>query len=137
MIVTAAVVLLIVVGTWAASTKWLGTDDAATPAGPSAADNARQVAAGFLQAYSSYDADRAMGYLTDEAITPDWGSPEGFRGDLAWNEAVGWTELGARASSLASRARPSTCVAPTACTPSVPSSWGAASRRRLLGPAGA
>ncbi len=93
MIVTAAVVLLIVVGTWAASTKWLGTDDAATPAGPSATDDARQVAAGFLQAYSSYDADRAMGYLTDEAITPDWGSPEGFRGDLAWNEAVGWTEL--------------------------------------------
>jgi len=105
MVVTAAVVVVIVLGAFAASTRWLGTDEsappaapsvtdeAAPPAGTSVTDEARQVAAGFLQAYGSYDADRALSYLTDQALSPQWLSPEGLREELAWNEAVGWTEL--------------------------------------------
>ena len=91
--VTAAVVLVLVVGALAFSTRWLGSDEAATPATPSVTDDARQVAAGFLQAYGSYDADRALSYLADDAITTDWVSAEDLRTDLSWNEAVGWTEL--------------------------------------------
>jgi hypothetical protein len=92
LVVTAAVVL-VVVGGLALSTRWFGSDEAAPPAGTSVTYDARQVAAGFLQAYGSYDADRAVSYLTDDAITTDWPSPEGLRADLSWNEAVGWTEL--------------------------------------------
>ena len=93
MVVTAAVVLVVVLGALAFSTRWLGSDEVATPAGPTVTDEAKQVAAGFLQAYGSYDADRAIGYLADDALTADWPSPEGLRSDLSWNEAVGWTEL--------------------------------------------
>ena len=93
MVVTAAAVLIVVLGTLAFSTRWLGSDESATPAGPTVTDEAKQVAAGFLQAYGSYDAERAIGYLADDAITTDWPSPEGLRADLSWNEAVGWTEL--------------------------------------------
>jgi hypothetical protein len=93
MVLTAAVVVVIVLGAFAASTRWLGTDESAPPAAPSVTDEARQVAAGFLQAYGSYDADRALSYLTDQALSPQWLTPEGLRDELAWNEAVGWTEL--------------------------------------------
>ena len=93
MVVTAAAVLVLVLGVLAFSTRWLGSDEAATPAGPTVTDEAKQVAAGFLQAYGSYDADRAIGYLADDAVTTDWPSPEELRADLSWNEAVGWTEL--------------------------------------------
>jgi hypothetical protein len=93
LVVTAAVVLAVVLGTVALSTRWTGSDDAVPPAGPSVTDEARQVAAGFLQAYGSYDADRATSFLADDAVTTDWQSPEELRADLSWNEAVGWTEL--------------------------------------------
>lgn len=93
LVVTAAVVLAVVLGGLALSTRWFGSDEAAPPAGPSVTDQARQVGAGFLQAYGSYDADRAVSYLADDAVTTDWPSLEGLRADLSWNEAVGWTEL--------------------------------------------
>jgi hypothetical protein len=93
MVVTGALVLVVVLGALALSTRWSGSDDAAPPAAPSATDEARQVAAGFLQAYGSYDADRAISYLADDAITSDWLTPEELRADLSWNEAIGWTEL--------------------------------------------
>ena len=93
MVVTAAAVLVVVLGSLAVSTRWLGSDESATPTGPTVTDEAKQVAAGFLQAYGSYDADRALGYLTDGAVTDSWGSPEELRAELDWNESVGWTEL--------------------------------------------
>ncbi len=93
MVVTATVVLALVVGALAVSTRWIGSDESAPPAGPSVTDEARQVAAGFLQAYGSYDADRATSYLADDAITTDWQSHDELRAQLSWNEAVGWTEL--------------------------------------------
>ncbi len=93
MVVTAAVVLALVVGALAVTTRWIGSDESAPPAGPSVTDEARQVAAGFLQAYGSYDADRAMSYLTDHAIGAEWVTREAFRKTVAWNEAAGWTEL--------------------------------------------
>ena len=93
MVATAAIVLVVVLGTVAASTRWLGTDESAPPASPSVNDDARRVAGAFLQAYGSYDADRATSYLADDAITNGWQSTEELRAQLSWNEAVGWTEL--------------------------------------------
>jgi hypothetical protein len=92
-VVTAAVVLALVVGALAVTTRWIGSDESAPPAGPSVTDEARQVAAGFLQAYGAHDPDRAIGYLTDHAIATEWESAEAFRDNLAWSEAAGWTEL--------------------------------------------
>ena len=59
----------------AASTRWLGTDESAPPASPSVTDDARRVAGAFLQAYGSYDADRATSYLADDAITNELAVP--------------------------------------------------------------
>lgn len=93
LILTTAVVLVVVLGTLAASTRWLGTDDAAPPAGRSVTDEARDLASRFFDAYRAYDADRAMSYLTASAIAGEWGSPEGFRDERAWSRAAGWTNL--------------------------------------------
>ncbi len=52
-----------------------------------------QVARDFLDAYDAFDADRALTYLTEEAVADGvghggpWGSPEGFRMDVALAKA--------------------------------------------------
>ena len=91
-VVTGVVVLALVVGALALTTRWVDSDESAPPASPSVTDQAKQVAAGFLQAYGAYDADRALSFVADGAVT-DWGTPEGLRDSLSWNEAAGWTEL--------------------------------------------
>ena len=44
MVVTGAVVLALVVGALAVTTRWIGSDEAAPPAGPSVTTQAQQVA---------------------------------------------------------------------------------------------
>jgi hypothetical protein len=93
MVVTGVVVLALVVGALAVTTRWVGSDEAAPPAGPSATTQAQQVASGFLRAYDMYDADRMLTYLSDEAVLMAWDSTEGLRGNATWRQAAGWTEL--------------------------------------------
>jgi len=106
MVATAAVVLALVVGALAVTTRWIGSDESAPPAGPSVTEQSQQVAAGFLAAYDGYDADRMLTYLSDEAVAMVWESTEGLRGDATWREAAGWTEL--RDPCQASKASAST-----------------------------
>lgn len=106
MVVTGVVVLALVVGALAVTTRWVGSDEAAPPAGPSVTTQAQQVAAGFFAAYDRYDADRMLTYLSDEAVAMVWDSTEDLRGDATWREAAGWTEL--RAPCQAGKASGST-----------------------------
>jgi hypothetical protein len=93
-IVAAAAVVAIVVGGLVVATR---DDDpseqipAATTVAPdpdASAAEAEQVARGFVDAYVAGDADRALTYLTDDVTTDQWGSPDEFRRDIAWNEAA-------------------------------------------------
>ena len=108
MVATAAVVLVVVLGTVAASTRWLGTDESAPPAAPSVTDDARRVAGGFLQAYGSYDADRATSYLADDAITTAGNPPKGSARDSAGTRRSAGPSSGAPADGRASTAPQST-----------------------------
>jgi len=54
-----------------------------------AQSHAEEIASGFLDAYGAFDADRAITYLTDDAITEAFGSAEGLRLELLWNQAIG------------------------------------------------
>jgi hypothetical protein len=65
-----------------------GTAVAADPGAAVAEDVAR----GFLDAYDAYDADRAITFLTDDAIAERWGSREEFPLHLALAEAQGYRE---------------------------------------------
>ena len=49
---------------------------------------AEDVARGFLDAYVTGDADRALTHLADDLIVSEWGSAEEFRREIAWNEAA-------------------------------------------------
>jgi hypothetical protein len=77
----------------AATTTSERTDPPTTPAGDASPED---VAMGFLDAYGAFDADRAMSYLTDEAIAEMSGSAAGantreeFRLELALLEAGGY-----------------------------------------------
>jgi hypothetical protein len=93
MVVTGVAVLALVVGALAVTTRWVGSDEAAPPAGPSVTTQAQQVAAGFFTAYDTYDANRMLTYLSDEAVLMAWDSTEGLRGNATWRQAAGWTEL--------------------------------------------
>ena len=62
---------------------------AATTVVPDAsAAEAEEIARGFVDAYVAGDADRALNYLAEDFIAryEPWGSPQGFRLDLAWQE---------------------------------------------------
>lgn len=95
----AAVVAVAVVGATAVLGGWLvagsrlASNDPAQPASQTRMSQAEEVARGFLDAYNAYDADRAMAYLTEDAIAATWGSREDFRRDIAWSEAVGYQEI--------------------------------------------
>jgi hypothetical protein len=94
-VVTAAAGLLLLV---AASLLLTGNDDAepditasidptvapATPPG-----EAELVAREFLDAWATFDADQAMGYLTDRALTELWGGADALRLEVAMLEALG------------------------------------------------
>jgi hypothetical protein len=51
-----------------------------------------EIARGFLDADDAYDADRAITYLTDEAIAEGWDSRQQFSLTLALYEAQGYLE---------------------------------------------
>ena len=69
---------------------WLGADKAGEPA--QNPDQADAVARQFLAAYGSFDADKAITFLTDDAIARRWGTPEQLRLDFAYNRAVGYKQ---------------------------------------------
>jgi hypothetical protein len=94
--VAAAAVVAVVVGGLVLATR---DDDpneqipAATTVAPdpdASAAEAEEVARGFVDAFVAGDADRALTYLADDVIATEdrWGSPEGFRRDIAWQEAA-------------------------------------------------
>ena len=51
--------------------------------------DAERIATGFLDAWVAHDADEAVAYLSDAAITEMWGSPERLRAEFAMLEALG------------------------------------------------
>jgi hypothetical protein len=53
---------------------------------------AEELATGFLDAYGAFDADRAASYLTADAIAQEWGSPEQFRLNIDYLEAIGYKQ---------------------------------------------
>jgi hypothetical protein len=71
------------------------TEPPSTPAGDASPE---EVAMGFLDAYGAFDADQAVGYLTDDAIAEMSGSAGGantrdeFRLELALLEAQGYKQ---------------------------------------------
>jgi hypothetical protein len=102
----AAVVVAIVVGAIVLATR-NDTNEPQIPAAPSTtvapatpdeADAAQrrvaaeELATGFLDAYGAFDADRAASYLTAEAIAQEWGSPEQFRLNIHYLEAIGYKQ---------------------------------------------
>jgi hypothetical protein len=69
---------------------WFGVDKSVDPA--QNPDQADAVAGKFLAAYGSFDADKAITFLTDDAIARRWGTPEQLRLDFAYNRAVGYKQ---------------------------------------------
>jgi len=91
--VAASVVVAAVAVTGVAG-GWLGVDKVGDPAqGPDASE---AVARGFLDAYGSFDADRALTYLTNDAIAKGiaegWDTPVEFRLGLAHYRAQGYKQ---------------------------------------------
>jgi hypothetical protein len=91
--VAAAAVVVVVVGALVLAARDDATD-LQIPAGPSttldpdpSAAEAEEIARGFLDAYISFDADRAITYLTDDALAEAFESPEAMRLELAFFEA--------------------------------------------------
>jgi hypothetical protein len=84
----AAAVVVTVAATGAGG--WLGDDKAVGPA--QNPDQAETVAREFLAAYGSFDADKAINYLTDDAIARRWGTPEQLHLDFAHYRAQGYQE---------------------------------------------
>jgi basic membrane protein A and related proteins len=54
---------------------------------------AEEIARGFLDAYGAFDADRAVTYLSDDAIAEGWGSPEEFRLDVSLRKGQGYKQM--------------------------------------------
>jgi len=80
----AAAVVVTVAATGAGG--WLGDDKAVGPA------QAEAVTREFLAAYGSFDADKAITFLTDGAIAGRWRTPEQLGLDVAHNRAQGYQE---------------------------------------------
>jgi hypothetical protein len=87
--VTLAVAASVVVAAVAvtAAGGWLGADRAGDPA--ENPDQAEAVAREFLAAYGSFDADKAITYLTNGAIAEGGNTREELRLDFAHDRAVG------------------------------------------------
>jgi hypothetical protein len=112
----AAAVVVTVAATGAGG--WLGDDKAVGPA--QNPDQAETVAREFLAAYGSFDADKAINYLTDDAIARRWGTPEQLHLDFAHYRAQGYQETAMTASKWATRSPGSASFAPSTCTASDP-----------------
>jgi hypothetical protein len=74
---------------------WLGVDKAGDPA--QNPDSSEAVAREFLDAYGSFDADRALTHLTNDAIVQDvgeagWTTPEQLRLNIASERALGYKQ---------------------------------------------
>jgi hypothetical protein len=95
-ITAAAAVVAVVVGGLVLAAR--GDDSSGSADQPTAvasdpeAAEADGIARGFLDAYDAYDADRAITYLTDDAIAEGWESREQFPLHLAFSEAQGYRE---------------------------------------------
>ena len=59
---------------------------------PKARASAEEIARGFLDAYSSFDAERAMTFLTRRALDAEWGTPAKLRLQLRFLQATGWRQ---------------------------------------------
>jgi hypothetical protein len=91
---TLALAAVATVGAVAAAiviTGLVGDDDAVGPATDSSG-RAEEVALGFLDAYSRFDADQALGYLADDAVVETWGNPQRLRLALAHDRALGYQQ---------------------------------------------
>ena len=95
--VAAAAVVVIIVGALVLATR--DTTEPQIPAGPSttldpapSAAEAEEIARGFLDAYVAYDADRAITYLTDDALAEAFDSAEALRLGLAFFEAQSYSQ---------------------------------------------
>jgi hypothetical protein len=94
--VTVAVAASVVAAAVAATVAggWLGVDTAGDPA--QNPDQAEAVARGFLDAYGSLDADRALTYITEDAIAQGvvegWTTPEQLRLAFAHDQALGYKQ---------------------------------------------
>jgi hypothetical protein len=69
---------------------WPGVNKAGDPA--QNPDPSVAVAREFLDAYGSFDADKAISYLTEDAIAKGWDTPEGLRMELAHFQAQGYKQ---------------------------------------------
>ena len=115
-VTVAAAAVVVVVGVGALVLSARGDSEPQGPAdsilnttvAPDAAIAAEEIARGFFDAYVANDADRALSYLSDDAIAAGpalregfepregrraWESAEEFRRSLAWNEAAGYTRI--------------------------------------------
>ena len=63
---------------------------------PSGEVSAQEVVTAFLDAHVAFDAEKAITYLTDEAVVAGWGDAESFRLEHALLEAQGYEELARR-----------------------------------------
>jgi hypothetical protein len=72
--------------------SWLGADKEENPA-QNPVHQAEAVARGFIDAVARYDAERAITYLTDDAVVDHYGSPERLRLVFALDRAVGYQEM--------------------------------------------
>jgi hypothetical protein len=86
----AAAALVVAVVAVTVAGGWLGVDKAGDPA--QNPDQAEAVAREFLAAYGSFDADKAITFLSDDAIAGRWGTPGQLRLDFAYNRAVGYKQ---------------------------------------------
>jgi hypothetical protein len=98
--VTLAVAASVVAAVVAASVAggWLGVDKDVGPAEDPVYSEAVEVARGFLDAYGSFDADRALTYLTDDYLISDdiagqgLNTPKQFRLGVAYARAIGYKQ---------------------------------------------
>jgi hypothetical protein len=93
--VAASIAAVVVTVAATAGGGWLGDDKAVGPA--QKPNQAETVAREFLNAVGSFDADRAISYLTKDAIAPGvgeegWDTPEALRLSLAHYRAQGYKE---------------------------------------------
>jgi hypothetical protein len=90
--VTLAVAASLVVAAVAVTVAggWPGLNKAGDPA--QNPDPSVAVAREFLDAYGSFDADKAISYLTEDAIAKGWDTPEGLRMELAHFRAQGYKQ---------------------------------------------
>src|SRR5262245_47705104 len=69
------------------------TASTAAPATPAANADPVDVAREFVDAYGDADADRALAYLTEDAVVERWRTPDDFRMELSFHHATGAKQM--------------------------------------------